>query len=99
MGWDAVFTILCFCVSTGTAGGADGSTGEDPAGAEHHQAAPVLHSAVSAGEGPTPAQPSPGQTEAAPGDSGDEVGHTFPCTVTPFQLHLIPFLDEIPPFL
>lgn len=79
MGFDAMFMILCFYVSVG---GADGSTGEDPAGAGHHQAASVLHSAVSAREGPTPAQPSPGQTEAAPGDSGDEVSPT--CT-----LHLL----------
>lgn len=74
--WDRTL-CLQFCVSTGTVGGADGSTGEDPAGAGHHQAASVVHSTVSAREGSTPAQPSPGQTEAAAGDSGDEVSHTF----------------------
>lgn len=79
MGWDAVFTILRFCVSTKTVGRADGSTGEDPTGVGHHQAAFVLHSAISARKGPTPAQPSPGQTEAAPGDSGDEVSNSFCC--------------------
>lgn len=66
-----------FWFSARTVGGADGSAGEDAAGAGHHQAASVLHPAVAAREGPTPEQPSSGQTEAAPGDSGDEVSPNF----------------------
>lgn len=86
-----------FWFSARTVGGADGSAGEDAAGAGHHQAASVLHPAVAAREGPTPEQPSPGQTQAASGDSGDEVSRGL--TTFRFEWLLIPFLFEIAPFL
>lgn len=76
LGLDIAFTIRRSCVSAQTVGGADGSIGEDTPGAGHHQAASVLHSAVATREGSAPEQPPSGQTQAAPGDSGDEVSHT-----------------------
>lgn len=67
----------CQHVCSPTVGGADGSVGEDPAGAGRHQAASVLHSAVPARERQAPQQPPPGETQTARGDPGDEVSVTL----------------------
>lgn len=62
-----------------SAGGADEHAGEDEAGVGFHQAAPILHAAVAAGEGHPPHQHETGAQEAAGGDPGDEVSATMTC--------------------
>lgn len=68
---------MCFCVVPHIffrlAGRDDEHTGKDKAGIGRHQAASLLHTAVSAGKGLTPHQHETRAQETAGGNSGDEV--------------------------
>lgn len=59
-----------------SAGGAHEHSGADQAGAGFHQAATLLHAAVSTGAGHPPHQHEAGEEETAGGDPGDEVSAT-----------------------
>lgn len=59
-----------------SARGADEHSGADQAGAGFHQAATLLHAAVSTGAGLPPHQHEAGAAETAGGDPGDEVSAT-----------------------
>lgn len=56
-----------------SAGGVDEHAGKDEAGAGFHQAASLLHTAVTTGEGQPPHQHEARAQETAGGDPGDEV--------------------------
>lgn len=56
-----------------SAGGADEHAGKDEAGAGFHQAASLLHSAVTTGEGHPPHQHETRAQETAGGDPWNEV--------------------------
>lgn len=69
-----VFFIQIMCVSHITsAGGADEHAGKDEAGAGFHQAASLLHAAVTTGAGHPPNQHETRAEETAGGDPGNEV--------------------------
>lgn len=65
-----MFPSNAHCLS---AGGADEHAGEDKAGAGFHQAASLLHTAVTAGERLPPHQHETRAQKTAGGDPGDEV--------------------------
>lgn len=75
--------LFLFQPSTLTSvGGADEHPGADEAGAGFHQAASVLHPAVSPGAGLPPHQHEAGEEETAGGDPGDEVSATVTLVVS-----------------